>query len=919
MKKVFKIFAAIFALLLLLVLLLPVLFKGKIAEMVQQQMDENINASITVGDIDLSLISTFPDFGLEINAIKVVGKAPFEGIVLADIGAIKVKLDIMSVIKGDEMQIKKVGIQDASFHVIVNRDSLANYDIVKTDASAEAEQDTSAEEAPSAFKIALQEYYLRNISLIYDDVPGDMYVELKNLNHEGNGDFTQDIFLLTTQTNIEALTFRMEGMRYLKKARFDIKFDTEIDMPNSKYTFKENHFGINNLMLHFDGFVALPDSETTEMDITFNTERTDFKSVLSLVPAVYLKDFESVQTSGNFSLGGFAKGAMKGDRLPAFSLALKVDNGMFKYPDLPKSVNNILIDLKADNPGGSDDNTVVDLRKFHMELGTNPIDIRYLVKTPVSDPDMEGIIKAAIDLATLNDILPTEAGEQYAGKIMADINLKGRLSTIEQEDYENFDASGSMVLEGIAYSDSSLGYPVVLHKADFRFTPRQIDMAELRCNLGRSDISGSGFIGQYLPYYFREETLVARMDVQSVLLDLNELAGTDADTSSAEEVAEGTVDSTAASGESEVVEIPGNVDFELNSKFEKVLYDNIEMTEMIGKITLRNSKVSMDNLSMKMLGGGLKMNGFYETTNPAKPTVDFALDIEKFDVKQTFTTFNTVQKMAPIAENAQGAFSTGMKLVCVLDTKMEPITNTITGGGVLKTHDVKVEGSETLNKMADALKNDDLRTLTLKNVDISYSFKDGRVWVAPFDLEMGGAKANISGSNGFDQTLDYLAKMEVPTSTLGAGAGAVQGLLSQFNQATGANAAMGDKINVDVRITGTATNPKIAPSFPKLGGSGSAGDDLKKQARQEIDRLKKEAEEKARAEADRIRKETEEKARAEADRLKKEAEEKARAEADRIKKEAEAKARKEAEAAKKKAEEELKKKGENELKKLFGK
>jgi hypothetical protein len=161
--------------------------------------------------------------------------------------------------------------------------------------------------------------------------------------------------------------------------------------------------------------------------------------------------------------------------------------------------------------------------------------------------------------------------------------------------------------------------------------------------------------------------------------------------------------------------------------------------------------------------------------------------------------------------------------------------------------------------------------------------------------------------------------MEVPTSTLGAGAGAVQGLLSQFNQATGANAAMGDKINVDVRITGTATNPKIAPSFPKLGGSGSAGDDLKKQAQQEIDKLKKEAEEKARAEADRIRKETEEKARAEADRLKKEAEEKARAEADRIKKEAEAKARKEAEAAKKKAEEELKKKGENELKKLFGK
>jgi hypothetical protein len=919
MKKVLKIFGAVILLLILLIVLLPIVFKGKIVEIVQQQMDENLNATISLEDIDLSLISSFPDFSLELNKLQITGKAPFEGVKLADIGSIRVKLDIMSVIKGEQMQIKTLGIENATFNVLVNKDTLANYDIVKTSGEADTAEAAVEDGEPAAFKIALQEYYLRNINLIYDDKPGDMYVDLKNLTHEGKGDFTQDVFMLLTQTNIEALTFKMDGMRYLKKAKFDIKFDTEIDMPNSKYTFKENHFGINNLMLHFDGYVALPDSETTELDLVFSTERTDFKSVLSLVPAVYMKDFESVKTAGNFALSGFAKGAMKGADLPSFNLDLKVDNAMFQYPDLPKAVNAIFIDLNVKNPGGSDDNTIVDLRKFHMELGTNPVDIRYFVKTPMSDPDMEGTVKADIDLATLNDILPSDAGEEYKGKILADINLKGKLSTIEQEDYENFDASGSMVLEGIAYSDSALGYPVMLHKADFRFSPKQIDMAELNCNLGKSDLSGSGYIARYLPYYFRDETVVARMSIASQLLDLNELAGTDADTASTA-TAETPAD-TSAAAEGEVAEVPANIDFELDSRFEKVLYDNMEMAEMVGKITIRSSKVSMDNLSMKMLGGNLRMNGYYETTNPKQPTVDFVLDIQKFDVKQTFNTFNTVQKMAPIAENAEGSFSTAMKLVCGLDGKMEPINNTITGGGTLNTHEVKIEGSDALNKMADALKNEKLRTLEMKNVDIKYSFREGRVWVEPFDIEMGGAKANISGSNGFDQTLDYIAKMEVPTSMMGAaGAGAVQGLLSQFNQATGANASIGDKINVDVKITGTANNPKIAPSFPKMGGgAGSAKEDLKKQAKEELDKLKKEAEEKARAEADRLKKEAEDRARQEADKLKKEAEAKARAEADRIKKEAEEKARKEAEAAKKKAEEDLKKKGGDELKKLFGK
>lgn len=917
MKKVLKIFGVVFLLLILVVALLPIIFKGKIAEIVQQQMDENLNATIALEDIDLSIIRSFPDFSLELQGLKVTGKAPFKGIKLADIGAIRIRLDIMSVIKGEEMKIKTLGIENASFHVMVNSDTLANYDIVK---SNDDQEDTTSDEAdePSAFKIALSEYYLRNIQLVYDDVPGKMYVEIKNLTHEGKGDFTQDVFLLITQTNIDALTFKMDGLRYLKQARFDIKFDTEMDMPNSKYTFKENHFGINNLMLHFDGYVALPDSETTEMDLTFSTERTDFKSVLSLVPAVYMKDFESIKTSGNFALSGFAKGALKGDNLPAFNLNLQIDKAMFQYPDLPKAVNNILVDLQLNNPGGTDDNTTVDLRKFHMELGTNPIDIRYFVKTPISDPDMEGVIKADIDLATLNDILPTEAGEEYKGKILADINLKGRLSTIEKEDYENFDAKGSMVLEGIEYSDSSLGYPVLLHKADFRFSPKQIDMAELRCNLGKSDINGSGYFAQYLPYYFREETVVARMKINAQLLDLNELAGPDADTTSAPSAAT-SADSTPTSTGSSVAEVPANVDFELDSRFEKVLYDNMEMTEMVGKITIRSSKVSMDNLNMKMLGGGLRMSGYYETTNPKQPTVDFALDIQKFDVKQTFNTFNTVQKMAPIAENAQGAFSTTMKLVCALDTKMEPITNTMNGGGTLKTHDVKIEGSDALNKMADALKNEKLRMLEMKNVDIKYAFREGRIWVDPFDMEMGGAKANISGSNGFDQSLDYLAKMEVPTALLGAGAGVAQGLLNQFNQAAGTNASIGDKINVDVKVTGTAQNPKIAPTFPKAGGSSSAKEDLKNKAREEIDKMKKEAEERARAEAEKLKKEAEEKARAEADRLKKEAEEKAKAEADRLKKELEEKAKKEAEAVKKKAEEDLKKKGEKELKKFLGK
>ena len=74
--------------------------------------------------------------------------------------------------------------------------------------------------------------------------------------------------------------------------------------------------------------------------------------------------------NGSLALDGYAKGRMVGDQLPAFALNLTVADAMFHYPDLPKSAENIAIDLHVKNPGGSEDNTIVDLNQFHVELAT---------------------------------------------------------------------------------------------------------------------------------------------------------------------------------------------------------------------------------------------------------------------------------------------------------------------------------------------------------------------------------------------------------------------------------------------------------------------------------------------------------------------------------------------------------------------
>ena len=425
-----KILVGLLILVVLLVgalIALPVIFKDDLIAIAKKEANKNLNAEVDFGEFDLSIFKSFPDFTFTISNVSVINKAPFEGVTLANIESLEISLDLMSVINGETIKINSFGLTKPALHVLVMPDGKANYDIALAGDSTdvEVEEETTSDES-TAFSAAVNQYYIRNAHIIYDDQQGDMYAELVNFTHEGSGDFTQDDFLLKTLTSCDALTYEMEGIKYMNKTELDMKLDINMNMPNMKFAFDENSLRLNQLELRFDGWLAMPaeEGDPIDLDMSFSTNQTDFKSILSMVPAVYLTDFEGVETAGNFSLSGMAKGRMVGDALPAFDVKLKVDNAMFHYPDLPKSAENIAIDLRAQNPGGSDDNTIIDINKFHVELAGNPIDMTLHMRTPMSDPFMDAALNADIDLASIKDVIPLEEGQSLTGKVFSDITIK---------------------------------------------------------------------------------------------------------------------------------------------------------------------------------------------------------------------------------------------------------------------------------------------------------------------------------------------------------------------------------------------------------------------------------------------------------------------------------------------------------------
>ncbi|MFP4288837.1 MAG: AsmA-like C-terminal region-containing protein [Bacteroidales bacterium] len=800
MKKILKITGIVLLVVFILLLTLPYIFKDRIVEQVKIAMNQNLDATIDFGDFGLSFLRSFPDVSLSINDLSVIGKSAFEGDTLVSAGTIFLTFNLSGIWKGGEYEIKKVRIDDPVVNILVLEDGTTNYDIVPETGTDEKIPDTLAAD-PADFNIALKKLTLNNAQIVYDDRYYKVYTKLSDFDHTLSGDFSADFTTLQiSDTRAGAFSFSYDGIPYLAGVQARLKANIGADLNAWIFTIEDNELFLNDLQISAEGTFAMPEGGY-DFDLVFGSPQTQFKSFLSLIPALYTKDFDGLQTSGSMSIGGSVKGIYDEENIPGFDIDFRVENGMFQYPDLPAAVENVNVTTRLFNPGGDADLTVADISTFELEVAGNPVRMGLRLETPVSDPRIDARLNGKIDLARIQDVYPLE-DMRLSGIIDSDMIAQGSMSSIENEEYEEFVFTGNLSMSDFEYAGDDIPQNLNISLMELAFTPRQAELNEFSMTMGESDLNASGKIDNILGYALNDEILKGSFETRSAFFDLNPLMET-SDTIPVEE--EDTV------AELSVIEIPANINFTLQSSFDKLLYDKLEMTQMRGAILVAEQKAELRNLKMNMLEGEMTVNGSYFTTDPENPGFDFGLDISGFDLGSTFSTFNTFRKLAPIGENAKGTFSASLAINSSLNEKMEPVMDSLAGSGRFQSDDIRIENSEVMVKIAERLKLERFKTLNMKDVNVNFAFSDGKVEVDPFDMKLGNATARLSGSHSFDQTMDYLMVLSVPRSEFGSAANdLINELAGQAEAATGMNVGLSETVKIQISITGDVGDPSVA-------------------------------------------------------------------------------------------------------------
>jgi hypothetical protein len=821
MKKAVKIIVKTLAGLILLILILlftiPVIFKDKIKTKVESVINSSVNAQVTFADYKLSFFRNFPNLSFSLKGLYVAGIDKFEGDTLAGFKSFDLVFNLGSLLGKSGYEVKSIVVEQALVNAIVLKDGKANWDIAKP-SEAEAVTDTSAAEeavaetSGSSMKVLLRRFEIKNSSVSYTDESMNMRALLKDLNYILSGNMTLSTTDLTMSLNVAEATVAMDGINYLNRAALDSKISLLANLDSMRFTFGENYFSVNDLRLNFSGTVAMPGDDIST-DVAFGTELTSFKTLLSLVPAVYMSGYEDLKASGEFRLSGTAKGVYSDadSTLPDVKLNLSVTDGLVSYPDLPEKISAININTDVSVDGKDLDRTTVNVDKFHFELAGNPFDASFFLKTPMTDPDFRGAFNGRIDLSALSKAIPLDS-INLSGIIEMAVTMAGRLSMIEKEQYESFSAKGNLSIRNM--NVEMAGYPdVEIREASFLFTPAYTQMQKaLVVVSGKSDFLISGNIENYIPYVFRNETIRGRLALNSELVDLTSIMNSMSSDTAAAAVTE---DTTALA----VIAVPKNIDFDFNALIKKFSYDNIQAQNLKGHVIVRNGILSIRETGMEILGGSVLMNADYDTRDTLKPVMKSDLDIRNIGVKDAFNTFIIIQKFAPTAKGIDGKVNMQLKYESLLGNDMMPILQSINGYGKLQTEQVQFLESKTFDKMKEVLKLGDKYSNTFRDINVSFKIKEGRIYVDPFNVKVGNIRMNIAGDQGLNQTINYLVKTEIPRSDLGSSVNALIDNLSSQAAAFGIAYKPADVLKVNVRVKGTFTKPEVMPDF----GGGSAG------------------------------------------------------------------------------------------------
>ncbi|NNK81806.1 MAG: AsmA family protein, partial [Flavobacteriaceae bacterium] len=529
--------------------------------MVKRFINENVNANVEFSDVSLSLLSSFPKAKVSVDDLVITNLEPFKDETLLSAEAIAFEMPIKELFKkanGGPLTVNGISIEQALLTLKTNTLGNVNYDISKSSESKNQDNINT-----NSFSFDVEDYSIINSTLTYLDESTGTKIHITELMHSGKGVFSETNSEIDTKTEAQ-ISFGIDNTMYLQNNTIKLDALFGLDLKNSVFTFKENKGFINKLPLSFQGDVKLKD-EGQDINIIFENSGSTFKDFLAVLPPQYAKDLDDITSSGTFKVNGKIEGLLSDKTIPNLDIAVSSNNASFKYPDLPKKVENISINAVLKNDDGIADNTYLDIKTLNFKIDQDVFKSSTTIKNLTKNMLVISAIDGVLNLGNISQAYPIDLDKDMSGILKGKLQLNFDLEALETNAFERIKSTGNLEVSDFVFSSQDVVNPIKISDASLTFNPKTVTLKSFNATTGNSDLDATGTITNLLGFLLSDGKLQGNFNVISNTFAVSDF------------MIEDTTDSNETTSEPESLKIPIFLDCTINANAKTVLYDNLTL------------------------------------------------------------------------------------------------------------------------------------------------------------------------------------------------------------------------------------------------------------------------------------------------------------------------------------------------------
>ena len=556
----------------------------------------------------------------------------------------------------------------------------------------------------------------------------------------------------TTPSYANLRIFRFEGAHTHVAA--DARIDALLDDPNIRLNVKSN-VDLTALAKTFPLQEGVSLKGGVEADLSLQCRLSSLKRQdwgrVRLQGNLKMKDMAITDVNKGFDLHSDASFLFKGkDELSA---ALTIQQLQLKSKALEAAVNRMQADVKSGNP--QDTTRIVpmegsfEVNELKGHLGDSLTFFGNKAKAHVQlSPSKAHQLLPVVSVSLDADSLFGRMGETRIAMDKGGFGLR-----VTKLNDSIWSPVGTVGFRKLQLRTPELRLPVEMQKTQVTLQRQDLLLKEAKMKIGKSDLTATGAMYKVYDALKKRQPLRAKLTLTSEQLDGNQLIqalNTTTETAVAEET-----DSVSDAAPMELFILPKNIDFQLQTRLNKVTYGKMLFEHVQGDVDLRDQALHLKNLSMRGLDADMKATVVYHASEQQKGYTGFHFQLEKVNIGKLVDFIPSLDEMVPMLRSFKGIVNFDAAAEAELDSAMNIKIPSLRSAINIKGDSLVLMDGETFAEISKMMMFKNKKRNLIDSIYVNMTIDKGNVTVYPFVVQMDRYRAAVGGTQDLDMNFKY--------------------------------------------------------------------------------------------------------------------------------------------------------------------